>query len=458
MTSATAEVRFLPGQPSAESGEDAVLFERAIKSAMSHRRLAVFDIETGRLKAFEGRNPYGVEVGMEGLHPLVGRVILGGLLTHDGAGSWRTVIHGVNDERVNEATILSELIGALDECFTQGGEVVAHNGLGFDLPFILRRAELLEVAVPHWMKVAATEWRPQRFIDTLRVFEVKRFVQTGISLTDLADIWSRPFESFGADFGAQWENRDLRPTLVAYNVWNLRDTLALHAFLTDDLSPDTNLASRVPVSEQWAQSEGFSPVQEFEPLPMLPADVNVALWLVSPRPGLLEEGPSRRKGWASNLKEDTKLAYVSGAGRHDPRAVRIVGMVINGATGSTVVYEPSDEVAAIRNSLRELRKSIDRGYPVYLEHAGHFNRLLRLRLSRYGGLVPDGYASWPLASLPDSDLVTAWGKSRLGLNQDLLCIPAVTHLEHAECVIDHVQRIAGTLAAFATSNRALCES
>lgn len=453
-------LRFLQGSPAAEFGEEALRFESSIQGLLAHRNLSIIDLETAGLRAFKHGNPYGVEPGMEALNPLVGRVVIGGAINHAPAGPWNKAVFGVNEDECPEETILRRLIDRMDCCYNAGGEVGGHNSLGYDFPFIRWRADLLEVPLPTWFKEATTRWRMDRVFDTLRIFETGQFVQSGISLSDLPDMWGRPFVSFGADFGEQWSKKELREALIAYNIWNLRDTAALLAFQTDDHNPAfADFRTDAPQSELWSLSAGFEPFNCSTKLRLNgTGEVGCALWVVSPRAGLLEEGPSRRKGWPDKWKDETKRNYVRSSGRHDPKAVRIVGLVMSTGADCSVVFEPDDEVAAIEKALTLLKSTAATGVPIYIEGQAQFNRLLRLRLSKYAGIVPQWYRQLPLTELPEATILNAWAASRLGFSGSITEIPEVSSLHESKQVLDHISNVACAFSEFATENRILCET
>ena len=115
------------------------------------------------------------------LDPALGRVLYIGFT---GSSSEPVLGFSSKDEAVN-----LELNWELYESTKrEGGRVVGHNWLGFDLPYLIRRSWLCDVTVPDWIYQIRGDriYFDEMFIDTMKIWPMGRRGADEPSLNDLA--------------------------------------------------------------------------------------------------------------------------------------------------------------------------------------------------------------------------------------------------------------------------------
>lgn len=396
-------IAFLPGDPSTNDGPDAELFAQATRD--THERFIVFDIETGPSPNVISEH-YGIPQDKAALDPLSGKVLLAGLMECgpvDVVKNPTTLLEHSSEASLME-TLLSKLSAASPDATLTG-----HNILGFDLPFVLRRATLLGLAdqIPAWMFHETRNRFTKRIIDTLRHIEKSRFSKCQISLTDFEVLCGRDFVSHGADFSEKWADPDFRPMLRRYNIFNLQDTASLMVALgvstSRRLTPNRFTSpSPFDFDPAFVESIPEGALHDVE----MPKSHAVASWITAPRRGLFSEGPSPSKGWKANLSDSAKLSYPHDSGRLDPRAMRIVGMVIAGPDSQEGVFNTEDEVTAIRDGLDLLAKHPD----ALVVDPGPSEFLVRLRLIKDGAVYTGPADIFHRSEAPAPEIVALWAK------------------------------------------------
>ena len=444
------EITFLAGDITAESGPAAETFSAAIHDCLSDRPRVVFDLETGTDTVGVGAERLGVEIGREGLSPLAGRIILSGLLFTTAFG-WRGSVYGASNN-LSEAEILAQTLELITSVLADGGELIGHNVAGFDLPFLARRAKVAGLRLPGWLVDATSSWDLGGVQDTYRHFEMKRFVQTGIALGDLVDIWGRPFQSFGATFGEQWDTKPgRRELLVAYNVWNLMDNAALSVFLGSGTKPRSEFVTGTPSRVLPFESAKDYVSQPTAALPLPPRSNRkrppVIIPLCAPRADLFVEGPSKRKGWG-RASEQSKMFYPwTNKGALDARASRLVGVVIESTDGVEVVFHPDDEVLVLQRSLATIKRFKQDGTALFCSDAVQLENFFRLRLSAYAGLVPKT-TFMNLHSWPDALFLDSWVRSLTANPVELTSPTPFLGEDDPQPLIDNAIARARLIAAF----------
>jgi len=134
------------------------------------------------------------------LSPLTGRVIA--------IGCWIPNVHDICvNYAVEEAGIVSEMelierfLNSADAVLSDGGSLVGHNIIGFDLPFILRRGLKYGFRPPKTITNALAQYRPTNLIDTMREWQFGNRYEGFVKLDQLAAFFgTRRKTGNGADF------------------------------------------------------------------------------------------------------------------------------------------------------------------------------------------------------------------------------------------------------------------
>lgn len=111
----------------------------------------------------------------------------------------------IGDSGESEATILKQTWTQIKAAVLGKTPLVSFNGHGFDLPFLMRRSWLHDVAIPEGL-LAKGKWWNDNFIDLLERWKCGRFgAGEGISLNNLARYLGLEEKSGnGADFARLW--------------------------------------------------------------------------------------------------------------------------------------------------------------------------------------------------------------------------------------------------------------
>lgn len=131
---------------------------------------------------------------------------------------------GLDDEWANVSTAWV----CIEACLEQGGQVVTYNGLGYDLPLLIRRAQYLDVPYRH---LELNKFRSGPLLDLLNV----------LSFNGLKPFRPLPFycRRFGIDIPDPTTGADM-PALIAAGDWE-----AVRAHNLADLRRTQALAQRL---------------------------------------------------------------------------------------------------------------------------------------------------------------------------------------------------------------------
>lgn len=363
-------------------------FYQTLKNQLQGIELLVFDLETGGLPGFAKANPYGVTSGKEALCPYTGRILVGGLLDNS------LKYMALQDDA--ERQIVQEVFSAMTRVYEAGGIILGHNLLGFDFSFLVGRAGLLGVPIPEWLSLVLrreNKYKAQklRVVDTCLLIDARSVFGYTMSLSTLPGFWGRPFQAMGSDFGERWATNDpaVRKELLAYNCWNLVDTLCLavysgvlEQFRKIPSAPDPG--QPLPVGDSWKATDYEGKLSSvWGSVPHLPpTDLVYFDWLTAPLPDLKAKGPGGN-GWGRRKAETINEYPFSTSGRVDPLSMQVVGFVVANAKGVQVVLHPQDEAKAICEGLSVVAKMRMAGRVFTSERKGFLNILL-FRASRYG--------------------------------------------------------------------------
>jgi hypothetical protein len=359
-------------------------------------RIEAFDIETGVNPSYTTENPFGIKEDKAALSPYTNEILLSGFMNQ----SLQTT-HFCDAE----PELLAKTLDRLTDCHQKGGIVLGQNLVSFDLRMaVLHAARRHGLSIPSWLTEttsASAKYRllQNRIIDTCRLFsQFSKFSPAGttIKLAYLARFWGRSdFESEGATFGTEWRNGDpqRRKALIAYNTWNLADSLvlAMMSGALDSFRPSAlpKLRDMIPARPKGLAWNGCDyqpdPAPIFASVPETPnSNVCYFDWITAPTAKLLSEGPFG--GWAKRSKDKTRLEWPFGAGRQNAFGMQIVGFVAVSATGIEYVWNPGDEFDVIAKGLAvmDARRSDSR---CFTDCVRSFRSLLTFRASLYNVIL-----------------------------------------------------------------------
>jgi hypothetical protein len=105
--------------------------------------------------------------------------------------------------------------------------VLGWNLLGFDLPFLIKRAWLLGVTVPKSIFSPLSRYPiNERFVDTMKVWQVGNYKAPFASLNNTLRAFDLPDKGDGKDFGKLWAED--RAKALEYNAKELEGQAALY--------------------------------------------------------------------------------------------------------------------------------------------------------------------------------------------------------------------------------------
>ena len=148
------------------------------------------------------------------LSPLTGRVLAIGL-TGDMYKPDECSIKFVRDgvKPVSEKELIETFLELADAVLSDGGSLVGHNIIGFDLPFLLRRGLKFGIKPPKTITTALGNYKPTNLIDTQREWQMGNRMEKFVKLDSLAAFFgTRRKSGNGADFAKMFfgtsEERD----------------------------------------------------------------------------------------------------------------------------------------------------------------------------------------------------------------------------------------------------------
>lgn len=326
-------VNIIQGNKGQES-LDPVFFGK-LKRLLSDKNLLSFDIETG---GSYKNNPFGIPEEELALDPHTGKLLLCGLLDQNLKHEF---LHDLSERQLFE-----RLFDRLEKWNKlPNSYLVGHNILGFDLPFIIQRAQCaFDMNIPDWLKALL---RSDRVIDTMRIFGSGKFIHNTMSLTNMDKFWGRPIIPDGASFGKLWESGDieLQQRLMNYNMWNLLDAFTLGVF--SGIIPTINEKFNIPKGIAYSDSEWSS--EQYNETTLITSPVPLCGFITAPLPGLLANGIGNG-GWGKINKEETKIAFPYGSGRFNPRAMMAVGFWRH-QDKFELYLNPNDEFDVLKHGL-----------------------------------------------------------------------------------------------------------
>ena len=187
---------FEPGEVKLGNMKDPAKIEAKIEAArlkfMIDKAAVADNIETARLEAWQTFRDRAA------LSPLTGRVLA--------VGWWHPpdsyAAYILEDkESVSEKEVIEHFLGLADAMLSDGGSLVGHNIIGFDLPFLLRRGLKYGIRPPRTITNALAQYRPSSLIDTMREWQFNNRAEGFVKLDQLAAFFgTRRKNGDGADF------------------------------------------------------------------------------------------------------------------------------------------------------------------------------------------------------------------------------------------------------------------
>ena len=169
------------------------------------------NIETARTEAWQTFRDRAA------LSPLTGRVLAVGWWNSDTPDSYADYILE-EKESVFEQEVIEHFLSLADAVLSDGGSLVGHNIVGFDLPFLLRRGLKFGIRPPKSITNALAHYRPTNLIDTMREWQFGNRTEGFVKLDHLAAFFgTRRKTGDGVDFHKKFLGTpDEREEALAY--------------------------------------------------------------------------------------------------------------------------------------------------------------------------------------------------------------------------------------------------
>jgi hypothetical protein len=134
------------------------------------------------------------------LSPLTGRVLAIGRWNPEMPSGCVDCIQD-GTESVSENVLIENFLSLADAVLSDGGSLVGHNIIGFDLPFLLRRGLKFGIRPPKTIVNSLSQYRPTNLIDTMREWQFGNRYEGFVKLDQLAAFFgTRRKTGDGADF------------------------------------------------------------------------------------------------------------------------------------------------------------------------------------------------------------------------------------------------------------------
>ena len=106
---------------------------------------------------------------------------------------------------VSEKDLLENFLSMADAVLSDGGSLIGHNIIAFDLPFLLRRGLKYGIRPPKTITSALSQYRPTNLIDLMREWAFYNRTESFVSLDTLATFFgTRRKNGKAADFGKKF--------------------------------------------------------------------------------------------------------------------------------------------------------------------------------------------------------------------------------------------------------------
>jgi hypothetical protein len=141
------------------------------------------------------------------LSPLTGQVLAVGIYCPD----WHNqiTIDYVTKE-INEETLINGILEFFDDTISKSQKIIGHNILGFDFPFLLRRATKYGIKIPRSILVQLNTYKPSLLIDTMRLWQCGNRMEAFVKLDQLASFFGTTRKNgSGANFSETFFNNQI---------------------------------------------------------------------------------------------------------------------------------------------------------------------------------------------------------------------------------------------------------
>ena len=189
---------FDPGEVKLGNMKDTAKIEAKIEAARlkftADKAAVAENIDTARTEAWQTFRDRAA------LSPLTGRVLAIGCCNPDVSNTY--VIHVEGESKtITEKDLIEHFLCLADAVLSDGGSLVGHNIIGFDLPFLLRRGLKYGFRPPKSITNALAQYRPTNLIDTMREWQFGNRYEGFVKLDQLAAFFgTRRKTGDGADF------------------------------------------------------------------------------------------------------------------------------------------------------------------------------------------------------------------------------------------------------------------
>ena len=157
------------------------------------------EIETKREEAFEKFKDKAA------ISPLTGQVLAIGWLTPEYSAYGYEFVSDNPVAPVSEKELIENFLGLADAVLSDGGSLIGHNIISFDLPFLLRRGLKYGIRPPKTITNALTQYRPTNLIDTMREWTMGNRTEDFVKLDKLAAFFGTQRKTGdGKDFGVKF--------------------------------------------------------------------------------------------------------------------------------------------------------------------------------------------------------------------------------------------------------------
>jgi hypothetical protein len=153
------------------------------------------------------------------LSPLTGQVLAIGYYSMNWKGMGDAFrLDCINDTTRTERQVIEFALETFDRFLAEGMPIVGHNIIGFDLPFLLRRAAKYKIKPPRSILLQLQQYKPNALIDTMRLWQLGNRTEKFPKLDELAGFFGVTRKNGdGANFGTLFNGTaDERLTAIEY--------------------------------------------------------------------------------------------------------------------------------------------------------------------------------------------------------------------------------------------------
>ena len=156
--------------------------EKARKEFSLKKRTAEIALEEGRADA------WNAFIGKAALSPLTGQMLAVGIWDNNAEKGKEMIISCV-DDFFSEQELVEATLGLLESRILSGRQIIGHNIIAFDLPFLIRRGLFYGHKPPIAIMNQLEQYRPQCLLDTMRYWQFGNRSEQSVSLDKLAQFF-----------------------------------------------------------------------------------------------------------------------------------------------------------------------------------------------------------------------------------------------------------------------------